>query len=287
MKKLLLLIVPFLLLAPQAHAAARFWVGGSGTWDNTSTTNWSATTGGASGASAPTNVDSATFNGSSGTSFTVTLGANVNPQTVNFTGISGSITLAPAGFSITSNSFGHNTGTLNYSTVVINTASYTSNATASGVATASTLNIDPVYSTSPPGQAIYEDDSMSMGTVNITGNTKVFNGFPTVAFSVSSGKTVSFFQTLHLSSSSFTANGATLNSQTNGTKWIVTSSVAVSVTGATIRDSSASGATFTDTDGADWGNNTGWTFITATGVHAFFSLPAGFFSLMGGNFLLL
>lgn len=31
--------------------ANRYWVGGSGTWDNASTTNWSATSGGAAGAS--------------------------------------------------------------------------------------------------------------------------------------------------------------------------------------------------------------------------------------------
>lgn len=45
--------------------AARFWVG-SGTWDATNTANWSATTGGATGASVPTSADTVTFDGSSG-----------------------------------------------------------------------------------------------------------------------------------------------------------------------------------------------------------------------------
>ncbi len=53
---------------------ARYWVGGTGTWDTTSTANWSATDGGASGASAPGPGDYAYFSGTTGT---VTLGANV------------------------------------------------------------------------------------------------------------------------------------------------------------------------------------------------------------------
>lgn len=46
--------------------SARFWVGGAGSWNNTLTTNWSATSGGAGGASAPTSSDDATFDASSG-----------------------------------------------------------------------------------------------------------------------------------------------------------------------------------------------------------------------------
>ncbi len=52
--------------------AARFWVGGSGTWDVSSTANWAATSGGASGASAPTTADTATFDSNSGTGTCVT-----------------------------------------------------------------------------------------------------------------------------------------------------------------------------------------------------------------------
>lgn len=52
--------------------ANRFWVGGSGTWDGTSTTHWAATSGGASGASAPTSSDDVFFDANSGTS-TVTV----------------------------------------------------------------------------------------------------------------------------------------------------------------------------------------------------------------------
>lgn len=47
--------------------ADRYWVGGTGTWDDTSTANWSTTSGGASGASAPTTSDNVFFDASSGT----------------------------------------------------------------------------------------------------------------------------------------------------------------------------------------------------------------------------
>jgi hypothetical protein len=57
--------------------ADRYWRGGSGTWDATTTTNWSATSGGAGGASAPTSADNVIFNSASNaTLYTVTIGTN-------------------------------------------------------------------------------------------------------------------------------------------------------------------------------------------------------------------
>lgn len=47
--------------------ATRYWVGGSGTWDATTTTNWSATSGGSGGASAPTSSDDVVIDSNSGT----------------------------------------------------------------------------------------------------------------------------------------------------------------------------------------------------------------------------
>ena len=55
--------------------AARFWVGGTGTWDASDTSHWSASSGGASGASVPTTSDTVTFDGSSGGG-TVTVNGN-------------------------------------------------------------------------------------------------------------------------------------------------------------------------------------------------------------------
>ena len=55
--------------------ADRYWVGGSGNWNATSTTNWATSSGGASGASAPTSADNVIFDAGSdaGGIFTVTV----------------------------------------------------------------------------------------------------------------------------------------------------------------------------------------------------------------------
>lgn len=56
--------------------AARYWVGGSGTWDATSTTNWSTTSGGPNGASVPTISDDVIVDAGSGTNPTITLSSS-------------------------------------------------------------------------------------------------------------------------------------------------------------------------------------------------------------------
>lgn len=65
--------------------ALRYWVGGTGTWDGSNTTNWSATSGGAGGASVPGSADQVIFDASSGTG-TVTLGISPTIQQLDFSG---------------------------------------------------------------------------------------------------------------------------------------------------------------------------------------------------------
>jgi len=94
--------------------AARFWVsGGSGNW--TSTSNWSATSGGARGASVPSTADTATFNALSGAG-TATVNVSVTIQTLTMTGFTGTL------------AFGTNTISLN-STGTIFTGAATYNVT--------------------------------------------------------------------------------------------------------------------------------------------------------------
>lgn len=62
--------------------AARFWVGGTGNWNDTA--KWSATSGGAGGASVPTSADTVTIDTNSGVSaFTITVNVAANVATVN------------------------------------------------------------------------------------------------------------------------------------------------------------------------------------------------------------
>jgi hypothetical protein len=64
--------------------ADRYWVGGSGSWS--STTKWSATSGGASGASVPTASDNAIFDANSGTAhYIVTVTDNATCADLTFT----------------------------------------------------------------------------------------------------------------------------------------------------------------------------------------------------------
>jgi hypothetical protein len=67
--------------------ADRYWVGGSGSWN--STTKWSATSGGSSGASVPTAADNAIFNANSiagGTAhYVVTVTDNATCNNLTFT----------------------------------------------------------------------------------------------------------------------------------------------------------------------------------------------------------
>jgi hypothetical protein len=79
--------------------ALKFWISG-GTGNYNSTTNWSATSGGASGASVPTTADDVTWDANSG-SGTVTINVASVAKSVNFTNFTGTVdfqnTLAVAG----------------------------------------------------------------------------------------------------------------------------------------------------------------------------------------------
>jgi hypothetical protein len=70
--------------------AARYWVGGTGTWDAVNTTNWSATSGGAGGASVPTAVDNAFFDAASGGGI-ATLGQDVPCIQLDIRGYTGTL----------------------------------------------------------------------------------------------------------------------------------------------------------------------------------------------------
>lgn len=94
--------------------ADRYWVGGSGSW-SVSTTNWSASSGGAGGASLPTSADDVIFDANSniGTgAFTVTIptGTTVNCRNFSTGGaggaLDGTMTLAFASSTATLNIYG-------------------------------------------------------------------------------------------------------------------------------------------------------------------------------------
>jgi hypothetical protein len=66
--------------------ANRFWVGGTGNWDAATTTHWSATTGGAGGASVPTTTDDVFFNANSGAGTVTVTSASIIINSLDMTG---------------------------------------------------------------------------------------------------------------------------------------------------------------------------------------------------------
>jgi len=74
--------------------ADRYWVAG-GTGNYNSSTNWSATSGGASGASVPTAVDNVFFNASSGAG-TATINVASSCANLNLTGFTGTLAFTNA-----------------------------------------------------------------------------------------------------------------------------------------------------------------------------------------------
>ena len=72
--------------------ANRYWVGGSGSWSASSTANWSATSGGASGASVPTATDVAIFDQAA--TYTVTISGTGSRTALAILNTAGTVTFA-------------------------------------------------------------------------------------------------------------------------------------------------------------------------------------------------
>jgi hypothetical protein len=108
--------------------ATYYWVGGNGTWDNSSTTNWAILSGGAGGLGPPTNADTVNFDANSGTAATVTVASTavslstvVNKSDINLS-LSGSPTLCTSAGTLTLT-----TGTLTLNTFTLTVGIFASN----------------------------------------------------------------------------------------------------------------------------------------------------------------
>ncbi len=108
--------------------ANRYWVGGTGNWSDTA--RWSATSGGAGGASVPGTNDAAIFNASSGTGV-ATLDSSVTIQTLTMTGYTGTLAFGTNTISLNSTGtvFTGGTGVTVTGTPVINITNNTATAT--------------------------------------------------------------------------------------------------------------------------------------------------------------
>lgn len=70
---------------------ARYWVGGTASWDATAGTKWATTSGGTGGSAVPTSADDVFFDAASG-AVTVTVAATVSCNNLDFNGFTGTFT---------------------------------------------------------------------------------------------------------------------------------------------------------------------------------------------------
>lgn len=103
--------------------ANRYWVGGTGIWDASSTANWSTTSGGASGASAPTTADAVIFDANSGTG-TATAQATATAGTITVN--TANVILDLQGNIIITSSFTLTAGTVNLNSYTLTASNFTS-----------------------------------------------------------------------------------------------------------------------------------------------------------------
>jgi hypothetical protein len=185
--------------------AARYWVGGTGTWDNLALLKWSTTSGGLGGSAVPTSADDVFFDANSGAN-TVTIGAG--------TAICDSLTMT--GF----------TGTLAFGT---NSIDLTGTGTTYVGATTFTATGTPLINITGTGTltvtagAVTEANSISFtinnaasNSVGVTGNVRnlTFAGTYTGALS---NQTRTIYGNLTLKT------GMTVNGGGNGTTFAATS----------------------------------------------------------------
>lgn len=158
--------------------ATYYWVGGSGTWDNSSKTNWATSTGGAGGFGPPTSADTVDFDANSGTAVTVivtstatSLSTTVNKSDITLS-LNGSPTLCqPTGtLTLTAGTINLNGNSLTvgiFSSNYPNTRTLTSSTPANIYLTSSTSAT--VWSIATPTNYVGSTNI----TVNVTGNDAV------------------------------------------------------------------------------------------------------------------
>ena len=230
--------------------AARFWVGGAGTWDALSTANWSATSGGVAGSLAPTILDTATFDANSGTgtvsvaATAVSTSTTVNNVNINLS-LTGSPTLCTAAGTLTLT-----TGTITLTTFTLTCGRFSSsnsntrtiafgtgkfNLTGNGATVwATTTAASLTYSGTPVVDASYSGatgtrtigtSSASAITLNITAGTDIVvtsgtSSFVNLDFSGFSGTLSNAARNIRgnfVVSSGMTVSAGTLGTTFNGT----------------------------------------------------------------------
>ena len=285
--------------------ANRYWVGGAGTWNTSTTTNWSATTGGAGGASAPTAADSVFFD-QAGT-YTVTcstrlcLDLTVSAGVVTFSstgtlGISGSMTLL-AGTVWTNSGITTFNATATGKTITTNGVSFASQIVFNGVGGGWTLGSALTTTNNSTGAITVTAGTFSTsasnysltttaGSMLVNGGTVSFNG-STVSCTPTGGSALSISSgTLNLNTSavaliggSLSFSGGTLNANSAIVTMSGSQSTPISFSGAGTFSAGTSQLIISSaTGGTIAGNGNTFYSVSATSTTA-----AAAISILGAN----
>jgi hypothetical protein len=197
--------------------ANRYWVGGTGTWDNLALLKWSATSGGVGGQSVPTSADTVFFDANSGAS-TVTIGAGTAIcSTLTMTGFTGTL------------AFGSNSITVAGSSAVVFTGATTYSVTGTpliNITGTGTVTINPTLVTE--ANAISFTINNAASTVAITGSIKNLTFAGTFTGNLTNGsRTIYGNLTLKTGMTTTSTANLTTFAATSGTQQITSASVSL------------------------------------------------------------
>ena len=197
--------------------ADRYWILGTGTWDATNTVNWSASSGGAGGASVPTAADNVFFDANSNvgtTAFTVTM-ATTPRVCNNFTasGLDGVMTLAGTSIGLTvsgSLTFQATNFTRTYSgTTTFNATTTGKTVTTNGVAFGAAVTFNGVGGGWTLGSAL----NTGVSTLTVTNGT--FDTSSSGNYAVTCGT----FSSNNSNTRTINLNASTLTITSSATSW--------------------------------------------------------------------
>jgi hypothetical protein len=268
--------------------ANRYWVGGTGTWDSTSTTYWSTSSGGAGGASVPTAADNVYFDANSnvGTdAFTVTMATT--PRVCNdFTasGLDGTMTLAGTSVGLTisgSLTFQATNFTCTYTgTTTFNATTTGKTVTTNGVAFGAAVTFDGVGGGWTLGSAF----SCGSSTLTIT------NGTFDTSSSGNYAVTASGFVSSNSNIRTINLNASTLTLSSSSTPWQMTDSTNATLNAGTSTINLSNGLGPNFSGGGLTYYTVAWTSVSSTsgtrsieGANTFTNLTVATVSSAGVN----
>jgi len=211
--------------------ANRYWRGGAGTWDTTTTTNWSTSSGGAGGASVPTAADSVFFD-QAGT-YTVTctgaltcLDITVSAGTVTFANGTSPTFAISGSMSLLAGTVWSATGAITF-----NATTTGKTITTNGVAINTSIAFNGVGGAWTLGSALTCTDNSGISIVNGTFDTSSTGNYSVTSQIIFANQAGT--KTINL-------NASTINLSGNATQWNIISSATLNAGTSTISISSIS-----------------------------------------------